>query len=152
MSQLITLMGKSVYSKRVMALLCGILFGIGLVISQMVNPNKVLNFLDITGNWDPSLIFVMIGALAVYGLGYWLIVDRRVSAIFGDKLPKRSQSDIDKPLLIGAVTFGIGWGMSGFCPGPAITNASSFDLKIIVFIVMMAVGMKVGDMIKAKLG
>ena len=139
------------FAKKFIALFSGLLFGTGLVISQMVNPQKVLNFLDISGNWDPSLMFVMIGALAVYGLGYWLIVHRRTKALLGDKLPDKTQLQVDKPLVIGAVLFGLGWGLSGFCPGPAIANTTSLDLKIIAFIAVMAIGMKIGGLIKPHL-
>lgn len=103
------------------ALLCGIIFGVGLTISEMINPNKVLNFLDITGTWDPSLLFVMVGAVLVTLIGYRLV--RRLPHPQCDvtfHLPKKT-SFLDARLIIGAAIFGIGWGLAGYCPGPAIT-------------------------------
>ena len=151
MRRLISQLGNLLFGKKIIALLSGLLFGIGLIISQMVNPQKIINFLDITGNWDPSLMFVMIGALAVYGLGYWVFVHRRVKALLGDAMPGRVQSKIDKQLVIGAIIFGLGWGLAGFCPGPVITHASPLDPKILVFILVMMIGMKIGGVIKTRI-
>ncbi len=151
MSEIMTPSNRSSLIQRGNALVCGILFGTGLVISQMVNPQKVLNFLDITGHWDPSLMFVMIGALVVYGIGYWVLIDRRLTTPLGESIPARNTNPVDKNLIIGAVLFGVGWGLSGFCPGPAMTNASSLDPKIAVFLIVMMIGMKVGSVIKSRL-
>lgn len=123
------------------ALLCGILFGAGLSISQMVDPNKVLNFLDILGTWDPSLAFVMVGGISVFSLGYFGFIRKREAPVLAEQfqLPKHTQ--IDKQLLGGAGLFGLGWGLAGICPGPAIANISGGDTKIMGFIVMMLIGM-----------
>lgn len=145
-----TKMGNLRIGQRLIALMCGLLFGIGLMISQMVNPAKITNFLDVTGHWDPSLIFVMAGALLVYGFGYWLFVHRRLKAVFGESIPSVSSNPIDKKLIYGALLFGIGWGISGLCPGPAITNTASLDPKIIAFIFVMVVGMKFGRLLSQR--
>lgn len=118
----------------------GALFGSGLLISQMTNPIKVLAFLDITGDWDPSLAFVMGGALIVTFIGYRLVLQRTVP-LFEDsfRLPKRR--DVDGRLLFGAAVFGIGWGLVGLCPGPAFASASFGGVNVAVFIVSMLVPM-----------
>lgn len=123
------------------ALLCGMLFGSGLTVSQMVDPNKVLNFLDVFGLWDPSLAFVMIGGISVFSLGYFGIVKKCSKPVLSDEFDLPTNNKIDKQLLLGAVLFGMGWGLAGICPGPAIANISGGDSKILVFIVMMLLGM-----------
>ena len=112
------------------AAICGLLFGLGLTVSQMIDPNKVLRFLDIAGAWAPSLILVMAGAIPMAALGY-LIGGRRV--------PVRSA--IDRRLLAGAALFGIGWGLVGYCPGPALAALSFGDPKTLLFIAAMLGGM-----------
>jgi uncharacterized membrane protein YedE/YeeE len=119
----------------------GILFGWGLIISGMSNPQKVLGFLDLAGSWDPSLIFVMVGAILV-GLAGFYVVSKRSEAFFGGALHIPTRRDINKPLVIGSFIFGIGWGIAGICPGPAIVALGSGYLKALVFIVAMLVGMK----------
>lgn len=118
----------------------GVLFGFGLIISGMSNPQKVLNFLDITGNWDPSLIFVMGGAVIV-GLGGFYLASKRTEAFFGGVLHIPSRRDISKPLIIGSLIFGAGWGIAGFCPGPAIVAVGAGHLKALVFVLAMLAGM-----------
>lgn len=105
---------------NLVGLFCGILFGMGLTISNMVNPNKVLDFLDITGNWDPSLAFVMLAAVVVTWIGYKLILSQILPSLT-PKLYLPQKKLIDVQLIIGSSLFGIGWGISGYCPGPAIT-------------------------------
>ena len=112
------------------AAVCGLLFGLGLTVSQMIDPNKVLGFLDIAGDWDPSLILVMAGAIPVAAVGYWA---------GGRVAPARSA--IDKRLVIGAGLFGIGWGLVGFCPGPALAALSFGDPKTLLFVAAMLAGM-----------
>src|SRR3984885_13038667 len=118
-------------------LICGFIFGCGLVGSEMVLPQKVLGFLDVlaipSGNWDPSLAIVMAAALAVTGVGYALA--RRRAPIFEQQNQWPAQTRIDRPLVAGAALFGIGWGLVGLCPGPAIENLASLSPGIMVFIV-----------------
>jgi len=102
------------------ALVGGLLFGAGLAVSQMVNPNKVLGFLDLAGPWDPSLALVMAGALAVTALGYRVLMARRQAPLCDQRFYLPEKRVIDRPLLMGASLFGIGWGMAGYCPGPAV--------------------------------
>lgn len=122
--------------------LIGVLFGLGLIISGMSNPQKVLAFLDIAGNWDPSLIFVMGGAVLV-GLGGFYLASKRTEAFFGGALHAPARKDITRPLIIGSLIFGAGWGLAGFCPGPAIVSAGSGQIKAFIFIFAMLIGMAV---------
>jgi uncharacterized membrane protein YedE/YeeE len=124
---------------NLVALLTGIIFGLGLAVSQMMDPNKVLNFLDIAGNWDPSLAFVMMGALAVGLLSFPLILKR--PAPFFDKTFYISHKiTIDKPLVLGSAIFGIGWGMTGYCPGPAVANLGLFSLEALIMVTSIYIG------------
>jgi uncharacterized membrane protein YedE/YeeE len=122
------------------ALLAGLVFGIGLVISGMSNPAKVLNFLDIAGNWDPSLAFVMAGAVFVTSIGYRLIL-RRQAPEFASAFALPTRRDIDMPLIAGAAIFGLGWGLGGFCPGPAWTALPAGDIGTLAFFPAMIAGM-----------
>lgn len=123
------------------SLFCGVLFGLGLMVSQMANPDKVLSFLDISGNWDASLLLVMASALLVYLPGYFLLVKRRTKPVAAEDFYLPQKRHIDKPLLLGAVIFGCGWGLAGICPGPAMVNLSGGDVKIFAFIILMLAGM-----------
>lgn len=116
------------------SLLCGIIFGIGLALSQMTNPTKVLNFLDVAGHWDPSLIFVMLGALMVTFISFRFIL-QRAKPLLDKTFYLSTKTAIDKPLLIGAAIFGIGWGITGYCPGPAVAGLGlgNFEAAITVF-------------------
>lgn len=136
--------------KLIIALFCGLLFGAGLTVSQMVDPQKVINFLSITSNWDASLIFVMGGALAVFAGGYFAFIKKRSISLLGEKFSISANRLIDKPLLFGAVIFGLGWGISGICPGPALANISAGEPKIYVFILVMVIGMRVSEFIKSR--
>lgn len=123
---------------------CGLLFGAGLLISGMTEPEKVLGFLDIFGAWDATLAFVMAGAVAVTSIGFALARQRGAPVLTTQTmLPTRS--DIDAPLVGGAVLFGIGWGLVGLCPGPALVNLAGLSLPVIVFVAAMAVGMFAQD-------
>jgi uncharacterized protein len=125
--------------QNLISLLCGIIFGIGLSLSQMINPNKVLNFLDITGNWDPTLIFVMMGALAVAFVSFrWVL--KRPAPLLAESFHISRKSLVNRPLLIGAAIFGIGWGMSGYCPGPAVAGLGLISLESVVMIVAIYLG------------
>ena len=121
------------------ALLSGIIFGIGLSLSQMINPNKVINFLDITGEWDPSLAFVMMGALLVTFISFRIVL-KKPDPILEEHFHLSKRTDIDKPLLGGAAIFGIGWGMSGYCPGPAVAALGSGGLEALVMVISIYTG------------
>lgn len=124
--------------RLIIALTAGLLFGFGLTISGMANPDKVLNFLDITGQWDPSLALVMIGALAVTTPGFWLLEKRQATNSTGTEWP--SKTLIDKNLLAGAAMFGIGWGLIGFCPGPVVVALPSLLPEVALFFVFLLIG------------
>ena len=124
----------------VISLVCGVLFGVGLVVSGMSNPAKVLNFLDFFGTWDPSLAFVMAGALLVTGFGYRLAW-RQPKPVLVEKFDLPLSQQIDTRLLTGAATFGLGWGLSGFCPGPALVSLASLTPGTLIFVATMLVGM-----------
>ncbi len=122
----------------------GLLFGVGLGLSGMTDPAKVIHFLDITGDWDPSLAVVMAGAIAAFAPLHMLI-QRRGRPLLEGELPKRPSRQIDRRLLIGSSLFGIGWGLGGFCPGPALTNLGYLRTEALVFVPAMAVGMLVAQ-------
>jgi uncharacterized membrane protein YedE/YeeE len=122
------------------SLFAGFLFGIGLALSKMIDPDKVLNFLDVTGHWDPSLALVMAGALSVSVLAFH-IIPQRDAPLFDNTFRLPTRTDIDKPLLIGAALFGIGWGMAGYCPGPAVANLGLGGMNILIFVFSMIIGM-----------
>jgi uncharacterized membrane protein YedE/YeeE len=124
----------------IFSLLAGVIFGAGLTLSDMVNPARVLNFLDFAGSWDPTLIFVMAGGLAVTILGYKLIF-RRSSPVADDKFHLPTQRQIDLPLVGGAALFGVGWGLAGICPGPAFADLATLEPKVLLFVAAMLVGM-----------
>jgi uncharacterized membrane protein YedE/YeeE len=119
---------------------CGLIFGFGLLISGMTDPIKVLGFLDILGHWDPTLAFVMIGALAVSAIGFAFVLRRNAPVLASQSLwPART--DIDAQLVAGSILFGIGWGLVGLCPGPALENLVTLSPRVIVFVAAMALGM-----------
>jgi uncharacterized protein len=127
--------------KSFSALISGLLFGLGLIVANMVAPQKVLNFLDITGNWDASLALVMAAGLAVFSSGYFLLVKPRKTPILANNFFIPQRKAIDNKLILGAICFGLGWGLTGICPGPAITNILGGNVKIFVFITFMLIGM-----------
>lgn len=118
----------------------GLLFGVGLVVSGMSDPAKVLNFLDLAGTWDPSLAFVMGGAVIVTFLGYRLVF-RRDHPVAAPAFQLPTRKDIDSRILVGPATFGLGWGLGGFCPGPALTALGLGDSGTLVFLPAMFAGM-----------
>ena len=122
------------------SLLAGVVFGAGLTISDMVNPARVLNFLDFAGHWDPTLMFVMAGGLAVTAIGYRVIF-RRGSTLTGESFRLPTQRRIDLRLVGGSALFGVGWGLAGICPGPAITDLMTLEPKVLVFVAAMLIGM-----------
>jgi uncharacterized membrane protein YedE/YeeE len=125
-------------------LACGFIFGLGLLISGLVRTEKVLGFLDVLGAWDPSLVVTMVTALAVSSVGY--AVARRLGRpLLAPQSLWPARSDIDGPLVIGAVLFGLGWGLTGLCPGPALENVATFSPGILAFVAAMAAGMVAQD-------
>ena len=120
--------------------LAGFIFGLGLLISGMANPAKVQNFLDLAGAWDPSLIFVMLSALVVTFAGYRIVLGRR-RPLMADHFHLPSAKQIDPRIALGPALFGVGWGLSGFCPGPAITSLPLLATGTFVFVPAMIVGM-----------
>ena len=124
----------------IIALCAGVLFGAGLTISDMINPARVLNFLDVAGSWDPSLIFVMIGALAVTAVGY-RFAQARSAPLYAKTFDAPATRNVDARLIAGAIIFGIGWGLAGVCPGPAVTALVSLEPKMFLFVAAMLAGM-----------
>ena len=122
------------------ALLCGALFGAGLVVSDMVNPGRVLAFLDVAGDWDHSLALVMGAALLPSGLAY-LLRRRMATPLLDDRFRVPDSRRIDLPLVGGAVLFGLGWGIAGFCPGPALAGLVTGAMPVLVFVAAMLAGM-----------
>ncbi len=124
--------------KLVLFFVAGGLFGMGLAISGMTDPGRVIGFLDLFGAWDPALLFVMAGAVGVYGLGMLML--RRVKNQ-NLELPSAASSPIDRQLVIGSAIFGMGWGLGGFCPGPALANLGALQIEALVFVPAMTIGM-----------
>jgi len=133
-------------SEKIFSLLSGIIFGVGLVVSGMTNPEKVIGFLSITHNWDASLIFVMGGAIIITAPFFYLLKNRNKSLLgLNIKLPQKK--GLDKKLLIGSSLFGIGWGLVGLCPGPAISSIALFDPITLIFLIAMFLGVLVNKYI-----
>jgi uncharacterized membrane protein YedE/YeeE len=128
--------------RKLSAFACGLLFGIGLLVSGMANPAKVLGFLDLAGNWDPSLAFVMAGAIAVAAPAFWL-ARRRASSLAGAPIQLPTSRRIDGRLVGGALLFGAGWGLAGFCPGPALVAAGGGQPRAWLFVAAMLAGMAI---------
>lgn len=132
---------------RISEFLIGLLFGLGLMISGMTDPGKVLGFLDLAGLWDPSLAFVMGGAVAVGVFGF-AFARKRTQSFLGDAMHMPSARHIDRRLVIGSSMFGIGWGLAGFCPGPALVSAAAGHPKALGFVAAMLVGMWLFEMLE----
>lgn len=131
------------------AVVAGALFGTGLCVSGMSSPLKVLGFLDITGNWDPSLLFVMAGAIGVHFWAYrW--VARRSSPYLAPRFALPTRRDIDEKLVVGAAIFGLGWGLAGFCPGPSLVALPSGIPSVFLFVVMMVLGMQIAARLEGR--
>ena len=124
---------------KIVSLLCGIIFGIGLVISEMINPAKVLGFLNIFKEWDPSLAFVMIGALFVSTPMFHLFKNKN-KPVFASNFSIPTNKKLDNKLIIGSIFFGAGWGLIGLCPGPAITSIALFNMSSAIFVLAMFSG------------
>lgn len=123
----------------VMAAVAGVVFGFGLALSEMINPRRVLAFLDVAGRWDPTLLFVMIGAIPVAAVGY-AVTRRQSRPLFSERFFLPERRDIDARLLAGAALFGIGWGLAGYCPGPVVAMLSLQWQEPVVFIAAMLTG------------
>ena len=130
------------------AFVSGLLFGLGLIVSQMVNPAKVLGFLDVLGSWDPSLALVMGGAVVMSALGY-VVARRRGVPVLAPRLEIPTRRDVDARLIGGAALFGIGWGLVGLCPGPALTALTFGPWQVFAFVAAMIVGMAVFRVVPA---
>lgn len=131
------------------SLLAGLVFGLGLIVSGMANPAKVLGFLDLAGPWDPSLAFVMAGAIAVGFFAFLLAKKRRCSLLGADmKLP--AAGPVDRRLLAGSALFGMGWGLAGFCPGPGLVALGMGEPKAAVFVLAMLAGMAVFELLERR--
>lgn len=126
--------------ETIAGLLTGFIFGLGLCLAHMTDPAVVLGFLDITGAWDPTLLFVMGGGVAVTFVGYRYVLSRRQPA-WASKFPPPVSGLIDTPLLSGAAIFGIGWGLAGYCPGPAVVSLASGRRVVLLFVAAMLIGM-----------
>ncbi len=135
--------------QRVFEFILGLLFGLALIVSGMGNPGKVLGFLDLAGNWDPSLAFVMGGAILV-GVVAFQVARKRTQTFLGGALKLPTSKDIDKRLVVGSLTFGVGWGLAGYCPGPALVSLGSGQPKALIFVVAMLAGMGIYEILNRK--
>ena len=131
------------------SLLAGLVFGLGLIVSGMADPAKVLGFLDLAGAWDPSLAFVMAGAIAV-GVLAFAIARKRTVSFLGAAMKLPTSGDIDGRLVIGSVVFGVGWGIAGFCPGPGLVALGIGEVKALVFVVAMLLGMGAFELLERR--
>lgn len=131
---------------RIVEFAIGLLFGLGLILAGMTDPGKVVGFLDLAGAWDPSLAFVMGGAIVV-GIGAFALARRRTTAFLGGAMQLPTRRDIDRPLVVGSLVFGVGWGIAGFCPGPAVVAAGAGHWQAWLFVAAMVAGMALHDFI-----
>lgn len=134
---------------RISEFAVGLLFGIGLILSGMTDPGKVIGFLDLFGQWDPSLALVMGGAIMV-GVFAFAIAKKRTSTFLGGALHLPKSNDIDRRLVVGGLVFGAGWGLAGFCPGPALVSLGAGQPKAAVFVVAMLAGMAVFELLERR--
>lgn len=125
--------------QNLIALFAGLLFGLGLAISQMVDPTRVLGFLDVAGTWDPTLLFVLGGAVGVTVISFRFIL-RQPTPFFASKFSLPTKTDIDRPLIVGSALFGIGWGIAGYCPGPGITALVLGSWNPVLFVISLTAG------------
>jgi uncharacterized membrane protein YedE/YeeE len=133
-------MKQRVLEHRLSEFLVGLLFGLGLILAGMTDPGKVIGFLDLFGSWDPSLAFVMGGAILV-GLFAFGLAKKRTQTLLGGALHIPSRNDIDRRLVVGSLIFGAGWGLAGFCPGPGLVSMAAGEPKALVFVAAMVAGM-----------
>ncbi|KQV79874.1 transporter [Massilia sp. Root351] len=132
-----------------MAWITGLLFGLGLIVSGMTNPAKVTGFLDLAGRWDPSLAFVMVGAIGV-GLVAFRLAGKRSTSLLGAPMRLPTASDIDRRLVLGSLAFGTGWGLAGYCPGPALASLASGGSKPLIFTAAMLAGMALFELLERR--
>lgn len=137
--------------KRISALISGLLFGLGLAASGMTDTRKEIGFLDVFGDWDPDLIFVMGAAVITTFVGFRLVLSTQDKPLFASLFSIPTRSDIDSKLVVGAVLFGIGWGLYGYCPGPALASIIYLSPITIGFLAFMVVGMQLGNLLTKKL-
>ncbi len=137
------------HRSHITAFAAGLIFGVGLLLAGMANPAKVLAFLDIAGNWDPSLALVMGGAIPVSAIGFYL-TRQRSAPLFGDSFQVPTNRKLDKRLVLGALGFGVGWGLAGFCPGPALVALGTGSLKAVVFVAAMLSGMVIFEWLERR--
>lgn len=133
--------------KLLTSLVAGLIFGLGLIVSGMADPSKVLGFLDLAGNWDPSLAFVMGGALLVASLAFPFAA-KRPQSLLGEPMHLPTATKIDRRLVLGSLTFGVGWGLAGYCPGPALVSLAQGGAKPLLFFVAMIAGMLVFELLE----
>lgn len=135
--------------KIITALAAGLVFGIGLILSGMTDPSKVIGFLDLAGNWNPSLALVMGGAIGV-GLVAFRFATRQPMTLLGDPLHLPVSSQIDRRLVLGGLTFGAGWGLAGYCPGPALASLLTGSSKPVIFVLAMLAGMGIFELLERR--
>ena len=133
---------------RLSEFLIGLLFGMGLIVAGMTDPSKVIGFLDLAGAWDPSLAFVMGGAILV-GLGAFAVAKKRTTSFLGGAMQLPTNSQIDKRLVVGSLLFGTGWGLAGFCPGPALVSLGTCNTKAFAFVLAMLAGMALFELMQS---
>lgn len=143
-------MNTPLVKSRISEFVVGLLFGLGLIVSGMTDPGKVLGFLDLAGLWDPSLAFVMGGAIAV-GLFAFALAKTRTTSFLGGAMHLPLSREIDRRLAVGSLVFGVGWGLAGFCPGPAIVSAGAGHPKAIAFVLAMLAGMWLFEMAESRM-
>lgn len=131
------------------AFITGLVFGLGLLVSGMANPDKVLSFLDLAGAWDPSLALVMLGAIAV-GIIAFSFIKGRSQSLLGEPLRLPGKTTLDSRLIIGSLGFGVGWGLAGFCPGPALVALGAGEAKAAVFVAAMLAGMGLFELLERR--
>ena len=131
------------------SLLAGLVFGLGLIVSGMANPAKVLGFLDLTGNWDPSLALVMGGAIGISFFAF-LFAQKRSRSLIGADMRLPGGRDIDRRLVVGGLLFGVGWGIAGFCPGPGLVALGMGEVKALIFVASMLTGMIVFEFLERR--
>lgn len=135
--------------KNISALVAGVIFGLGLIISGMTNPAKVIGFLDLFGNWDPSLMFVMVGAIGVSFFAFRKAT-RLPASLLKEEIKLPTARQIDMPLVLGSVIFGVGWGLVGLCPGPAVASLAVGGFDIVLFVIAMFIGMEIHRLITSR--